>query len=128
VQGEVSRAELLSRGIKVEVERVDCVDLGEARVAEAAVHGALDAALLLLVERRCRTSRLDRLSLAARSRSEATSFVMPGSLSHRSFWTSRSTSSPGPPPSFFFMRAPRSREVGPLDRASWQRGEPVVDG
>jgi hypothetical protein len=49
VQGEVSRAEFLSRGIEVEVERVDGVDLGEARVAEAAFHGAPDAALLLLI-------------------------------------------------------------------------------
>ena len=49
VETEVSSAELLSRGIEVEVEGVDGVDLREARVAEAAVDGALDAALLLLV-------------------------------------------------------------------------------
>ena len=49
VEGEVARAELLARGIEVEVEGVDGVDLGEARVAESALDGALDAALLLLV-------------------------------------------------------------------------------
>ena len=49
VESEVAGAELLSRRVEVEVEGVDGVDLGEAGIAESAVDGALDAALLLLV-------------------------------------------------------------------------------
>ena len=49
MEREVARAELLARRIEVEVEGVDGVDLGEARVAKAALDGALDAAPLFLV-------------------------------------------------------------------------------
>jgi hypothetical protein len=62
-------------------------------------------------QRRWTTSVVDRFSLAARSRIAATTLAMPGSLSQRSFCTSRSRSSllVLPSLSFFFMTAPRSR-------------------
>ena len=49
MQREVAGAELLAAGVEVEVEAVDGVDLGEARVLDAPLDGAADAALLLLV-------------------------------------------------------------------------------
>ena len=49
MKGEVAGAELLPRRVEVEVERVDGIDLGEARVAEAPIDGALDATQLLLI-------------------------------------------------------------------------------
>ncbi len=49
VKGEVSSAELFARGIEVEVERVDGVDLGESRVAKSSIDGALDSTLFFLV-------------------------------------------------------------------------------
>jgi hypothetical protein len=49
VQREIASANLLSAGIEVEVETVDGIDLGEARVPHAALDGALQAAGLLLV-------------------------------------------------------------------------------
>jgi hypothetical protein len=86
VQGEVAGADLLAPWVEVEVEAVDGVDLWEAGVAEATVDGAAEAALLLLVaERRWRTSSVERLSLAARSSSVSACLAIPGSLSQRSF-------------------------------------------
>jgi hypothetical protein len=49
VQRQVPGTHLLPRGIEVEVERIDGVDLGEVRVADAPLDGAAQAALLLLV-------------------------------------------------------------------------------
>src|ERR1700679_1853099 len=49
VQGEVAGADLFPAWVEVEVEAVDGVDLREAGLAEAAVDGAAEAALLLLV-------------------------------------------------------------------------------
>jgi hypothetical protein len=49
MKGEVPCADLLAAGVEVEVEAVDGVDLREAGLAEAAVDGAAEAALLLLV-------------------------------------------------------------------------------
>jgi hypothetical protein len=49
VESEVARADLLPRGVEVEVESVDGVDLREAGVAEATLDGAAETALLLLV-------------------------------------------------------------------------------
>ena len=49
VQRQVARAKFLADGIKVEVEAIDGVELGEPRVLDAAVDRALEATRTFLV-------------------------------------------------------------------------------
>ncbi len=49
VEREVASADLLSIAVEAEIERIDGVDLGKARVADAAIDRATQAAGLFLV-------------------------------------------------------------------------------
>jgi hypothetical protein len=91
VQSEVACAELLARWVEVEVEGVVLIS------GKRASRSRRSTALLMRLcfsssQRRWTTSVVDRFSLAARSSIAATTLAMPGSLSQRSFCTSRSVS------------------------------------
>ena len=49
VEGQVAGLELLPAGVEVEVERIDGVHFGEARIVDAALDGPVHPALPLLV-------------------------------------------------------------------------------
>src|SRR5262245_9978827 len=49
VKREVARAGFLSVAVEIEVEAVDCVDLGEASIVDASLDGTFDATGFLFV-------------------------------------------------------------------------------